>query len=506
MNPPSKTKSTAATTAASSCESRQSDSASRQPLKLVAFERYMLADDRPSHPMSFTIRLKFSGTFDEACFRQAAVLAARRHPLLASHVRPDDRGRLAWHLVEDPTPYVDIAPHSEPLRFPGSERIDLQIHTGLRIWVRTGDGRTEMRLQFHHSCADGVGAYQFIEDLLVCYEQTVHPELGRAVPRPLDPARLARRARFGLSWWQTLLRLPAEIWGLVIGSFTFFLGRPAALAANAVPEETPAERLRLLDYPAYTFTPAESRNLLDAAKRADATMNDLLLRDHLLAMHSWNVLHDTRLRRRSLRIMVPIDLRVPGDEALSCADVVTMVYIDRFPAMCKNHDRMLWLISLETAFLKRFKLGLSFIRGLALYGAIPGGFQFLTRANRCYATAVLSNLGVLFRGAPLPRDEGKLVTGDLRLERIESAPPVRPFTAAGITTLSYGGQLTIVFNYDRHHFVPEEAQRMLDTIVVQLRRTAGVELDAPPTPQQTGDIAATARVKAPAEELTTAAR
>lgn len=462
----------------------------------------MLADDRPNHPMSFTIRLKFSGEFDESCFRQAAVNAARRHPLLSSHVRADARGRLFWHAADDPTPYLDIAPLDQPLRFPGSERIDLERHTGLRIWVRTAAERTEMRLQFHHSCADGVGAYQFIEDLLVCYEQAVHPDQNRATLRPLDPGRLARRATFGLSWWQTLLRLPAEIWGLAVGSLTFFLTRPAALAASAVPQETPEQRLRLLDYPAYSFAPAESRSLLDAAKAAGATMNDLLLRDHLLAMHRWNVAHDARLRRRCLRIMVPIDLRVPGDEALSCCDVVTMVYVDRFPAICRDHQFMLWLIRQETAFLKRFKLGLSFIRGLAVYGAIPGGMEFLARANRCYATAVLSNLGVLFRGAQLPRENGKLTPGRLTLQRIESAPPVRPYTAAGITTLSYGGQLTIVFNYDRHHFVPEEAQQMLDTIVEQLRRTAGVSAEdaAPPAHGAANGLAA------PGAELTAATR
>lgn len=475
-----------------------------QTLKLVAFERYMLADDRPSHPMSFTIRLKFSGAFDEANFRQAAVRAARRHPLLASHIGTDASGRRVWRLADDPTPYLDIANLDVPLRFPGSERIDLTQHTGLRIWARTSPDWTEMRLQFHHSCADGVGAYQFIEDLLVCYEQAVHPELNRATPRPLDERRLARRATFGLSWWQTLLRLPAEIWGLVVGSLTFFTGRPAALATRQTPHETDDERLRLLDYPTYTFAHDESRQLLDAAKTANATMNDLLLRDHLLAMHRWNVEHDAKLRRRSLRIMVPIDLRVPGDEALSCCDVVTMVYIDRFPAICRDHDFMLWLIRLETAFLKRFKLGLSFIRGLSLYGLIPGGYEFLSRANRCYATAVLSNLGILFRGAPLPRREGKLVAGDLTLERVESAPPVRPYTAAGITTLSYGGQLTIVFNYDRHHFVPSEAQQMLDCIVEQLRQTAAAQAGMAP-PVSSGKPAM-GSPGANSEDLTVAAR
>ena len=31
-----------------------------------------------------------------------------------------------------------------------------------------GGNRVDLRVQFHHSCTDGVGAYRFIEDLLSC--------------------------------------------------------------------------------------------------------------------------------------------------------------------------------------------------------------------------------------------------------------------------------------------------------------------------------------------------
>lgn len=442
------------------------------PLPLVAFERYMLADDRESHPMTFTIRLKFSGQFDETAFRLAAVDAALRHPLLHAHVTPAVDGQLTWVAAPDPTPYLDIASLDEPLRFPGSERIDLSRATGLRIWVRTGSERTEMRLQFHHSSADGVGAYQFIEDLLSCYALRVHPDDTRAGLRPLDERRLLGRTTFGLSWARQLLRLPLELWGFFAGSLTFFIGRPVALESAQKPAETPEQRLRLLDYPAYTFAADESRNLLDHAKQAGATLNDLLLRDHLRAMHRWNVRHDGRMRRKMLRIMVPIDLRVPGDEAMPSADVVSMVYIDRWPFMWRSGRFLLSSIAREMAFLKWGRLGLSFVRGVGIYGWFPGGIDFLARAGRCYASAVLSNLGVLFRGAILPRENGKLRAGDLTLERVESAPPVRPFTAAGITTLSYAGQLTIVMNYDRHHWTADEAGRMLDEIVAELRVTA----------------------------------
>ena len=43
--------------------SRLGDSAGRVSLPLTPFEHYMLADDRPEYPMSYFLRLTFSGTF-----------------------------------------------------------------------------------------------------------------------------------------------------------------------------------------------------------------------------------------------------------------------------------------------------------------------------------------------------------------------------------------------------------------------------------------------------------
>ena len=163
------------------------------PLKLVAFERYMLADDRDSHPMTFTVRLKFSGQFDGEAFESAVEVAVGRHPFLNAHLSGDHERKLRWTPAPGVKTYIDVAELDMPLQFPGSERIDLRNQTGLRIWVRTGPETTEMRLQFHHSCCDGIGSYRFIEDLLCAYDQAVYPEGGRSKFRPLDTSRLQRR-------------------------------------------------------------------------------------------------------------------------------------------------------------------------------------------------------------------------------------------------------------------------------------------------------------------------
>src|SRR5262249_28089159 len=92
-------------------------------------------------------------------------------------------------------------------------------------------------------------------------------------------------------------------------------------------------------------------------------------------------------------------------------------------------------------------------------------------STRCYATSCLSNLGRVLVEAPLPRRDGKLVAGNLVLEGIESAPPVRPHSHTSLTCLFYRGCLTLVQNYDRHHFTPDGAQALMDVTVQQLRET-----------------------------------
>jgi hypothetical protein len=449
------------------------------PLPLVAFERYMLADDRPDHPMTFTLRLTLSGELDRRAFAAAVAIAVGRHPLLAAHVQRRGRRGLQWVAAPDPRPWIDCGAMSEPRRFPGSERIDLGSATGLRLWVRTSPARTEISAQFHHACCDGVGAYRFLEDLLVAYDRAARPEGVGATFRPLDPGLLRRRARFGLSWPRALLRLLGELWGVAIGLPAFFLIRPAALASPCPPVLDEASRQTVLDCPSHTFDRAESEDLLRAARADRATLTDVLLRDLLTVVHVWNARHDPALRRRGLRIAIPMNLRGAGDEALPAANVVGLVFIDHRPHRFRDPRWLLTVIKIETRFAKTLRVAQSFVRCVAALGAIPGALRLLARSGRCHATATLSNVGEVFADAPLPRRGGRLAAGGLVLEEVRASAPVRPFTSVALAPLSYAGRLTLTMSYDRHRLTAEAADQLLEWIVAQLRRTAARASAAP---------------------------
>jgi hypothetical protein len=344
--------------------------------------------------------------------------------------------------------------------------------------VRHDDDRAEMRFQFHHSCSDGIGAYRYIEDVLCHYHAEVTGENVDRLLQPLDEKLLRRRTRFGLSWWRLLLRLPVEFWGIVIGVGVFMLRRTGAVRSPQVPALDDEQRRQVLNMPAHTFTAGETKKLLQIARTHGATLTDLLLREMFLAMHAWNAQWDPESSQELLRIMVPANLRGPGDELMPATNVVGMAMVDRRPGRWTNMDRLLKLIKLRMAFLKRFRLSMSFTRATALFGAIPGGMEFLTKADRCYATSVLSNMGRPLSTARLPKNEGKLVAGGLVLEGAESAPPVRPYTATAWTCLSYNGRLTIVMNYDREHLTAEAAQAHLACHVRQIEKTLAQASDA----------------------------
>ncbi len=84
-------------------------------MKLTPFEHYMLLDDRRSHPMTYMIRLEFSGRFHCDAFQAAVARAIQRHPLLRSHVVRMSVGGFRWVPAPDPLPYLDCAETSVPL-------------------------------------------------------------------------------------------------------------------------------------------------------------------------------------------------------------------------------------------------------------------------------------------------------------------------------------------------------------------------------------------------------
>jgi hypothetical protein len=456
------------------------------PLKLNVFERYMLADDRPTSPMSFFVRVLFSGAFDKAAFVAALESALRRHPLLHARLAGGRRRDLAWVASPKLLPWFDVAEEGVPMLFPGGFRIDLRRENGLRVWIRHGGERGEVRFQFHHACCDGVAANQFIADLLCAYDgERRGAEDGAPAVRALDMAALRRRDRMGARRQGWLVRGLVAAWGAFVRMPHFFLTRPTPLHA---PEDADGDGADVHDtlvpeLLTWRFEKAQLDNLLTTAKESGATLNDMMLRDFFLAMRAWNNSHSGG-QGRFLRILVPFNLRGPEHERLPVTNVMGLINIDRgFKRLARSSaESLLDGIRSETRFLKSSWLPAAFMHAMAVGERMMGSLERIFRTDRCLTSAVLSNLGRVFADTPLRRHDGKLLAGGLVVEAVDTAPPVRTGSGISCTLYTYAEQLSLTMLYDRRCFSLAVASELLKRLVGQIERTAhGVAQEAPAT-------------------------
>jgi hypothetical protein len=439
------------------------------PLPLVPFESYMLADDRPAYPMNMFLRLRFTGRFDRTALDKALSIAVSHHPLLAAVVRRSGR-RTVW-MAADHVPGVCwlTTPPAESL--PSLAPLDVRVEAGLRVVSCEDAGRTDITIQAHHACCDGLGILGFAEDLLISYAKVcgVAPALRL---HALQPERLPGRGRFGLTAGTLLRRLPQQARGL-LGAWRFLVRTPEPLiphqphpAGGAVPVDYPASLTRQL-------TRAEWAGLVRASRRLRVTTNDLLVRDFFLSVNDW------RLRAGVdgcgwLRLAVPISLRTLADRRLPAANVVSMVFLDRRGGDMEDPQRLLDSVHQRMSLVKRLQLGLTFVLSLGVCQWLPGGLGRRTRMGLCMATAVLTNLGTVAGHCPLAHEDDQLVVGEAVLRSVDGLAPLRPLTCVAVALLLYAGRLHITLHYDSRVLAATNACRLIDDFTARVRESAEV--------------------------------
>lgn len=442
------------------------------PLPLTVFEKYMFWDDLPDHPMVFTCLLRVSGEIVRPAFEAALDEAIGRHPLLCALVGHAARKGLVWTLAEHLRPAIDWGMLGVEFRTPRGEGIDLRSEVGLRVWVRQGEGRAEVALQFHHSCCDGTGALRFISDLLAAYGLRTACADRRPTLCDCDPRVLLRRGEYALCGVPPPGKAPA-IWANLLDTARMFGRRPATLGPS-VPTSTSAAMA--MPFPGIcesALDPAESRNLRRAAVRQGVTVNDLMLRDLVETMRDWKLAQSSDSAPGWLRIAIPVRLPGVGDSRLPAANRTTYTFLTR-PGVRRVDSRdLLQGIHHETDAFTRSRRGLQFLRALGIVDRVPGAMSLIRRVKRRMATVVFSNLGDIGRRlrSRIRDGSGRIVAGDLIVEEIVSAPPTRPDTHAALLSYIYGGRVCLHARCDPQVFSAEDAQRFLAAYVSRLRGT-----------------------------------
>ncbi|MCA9119799.1 MAG: chromosome condensation protein [Planctomycetaceae bacterium] len=438
-----------------------------QVLPLTVIEELMFHQDCAAYPYTCFIRLRFSGQLRREDFERAAAQAATRHPMLLAGIEPSAR-RLIWQMNRGQTPSIEwrVAPVTDV--FPTAGYLELE-QGGLRLIVIEGEGASELLVQFHHACCDGLGIFQFIHDLLVIYSQLQGVAIARALPT-YEPDKLRGRGTFGLTWRKALAMTRKQSVGL-LGVRQFLARSPTPLTPH---EREPSGAPTPSTYPAACaehFAAEVNAGLRKVAVQLGVTTNDLLARDLFVAMAEFR-----RRRKLStdewLRLMVPINMRNTADRRLPAANVVSSIFLDRRGTDIDDREALLASIHDEMQLIKDYELGYTFLLSLHVNRLIPGGIRRAASGTRCNATAVFTNLGKLLSRTGLPKDGDSLVCGDVQLEGIEILAPLTPYTSAAFAAGWLGNRLSLTLHHDPRAIPTGDARELLGLFAAAVNRYA----------------------------------
>ena len=443
---------------------------------IAGFEHYMLADETQAHPMVFWLKASFLGPTSTSHLTTALAAAVKRHPLLQATLVGSIFGRaknLYWDHRHLAPPYLDCDVLGAALRVPHSATLgfDLAHEPGLRVFVRHDAQHSLWFLEFHHAVTDATGGMRFFEDLLNYYDAAAAdpPES----PRPVDlqtirPDLLTRRGSFYLSRQAVRRRRYFDLWT----TFKYYRFRPQPIVSRHPSQGSNLPAVPTHRSICHEFSAPALAALIKVARSFGGTLNDLLLRDFFLTLDAPQQRH---LTKRRIRLCMPMNMRLANDELQSAANIMGMSAMDRTgPMLDDAHSLMLGIVA-ETKVAKQRRTGLALCFIPDLMGRLPLLLNIAMRRPlywKCVATAILSNLGTSFQARRCRRNAvDQVQVGALTLERLELLPPCRKHTniAAGVVT--YGGRMTITFNYDTQALSDADAKSLLAAYVQNLSRS-----------------------------------
>ncbi len=441
------------------------------PLHLTPIDAFFLADDRPRYPMTSVIEMEFTGHLDPNAFFAALGTATARHPLTSAVIRPMKRGMPCWTRDVAIEPWVNFGALDDPVEYEKTEQIDLTKESGLRFWIRGDEHRTTITVQVHHACTDGTGVYRFLGDLLAVYGQmttlpdAIAPELSEIDPRMLRN----RRARVaGIALKAKTIDLMRR--GLR-SAMHMFATRITPLATPRTSVAVDGVKSTFPGIHSIQFDKEEHKQLRTAAGNFGAMLNDLLLAEMFRTILRWNAEHGQKVGTGKMRVLMPSDLREQKDYPMPATNMTAYTFLTRKGKDCDDLKQLMRSIREETARIKHEQLGREFMDVTELASYAPGVLRFLLARKRCKATTILSNVGDPSRRftASFPRDKGRVVAGNLRLESIRGVPPMRLKTHATLAVFSYLRNLTLCVRCDPFRFTPDQSRAFIQMYADQLR-------------------------------------
>ena len=425
------------------------------PLHMTPFETYMWVDDSPRYPMTFVIEMELAGKMDRERMQRAVDQSLHRHPLLRSCIRPAKSNRDCWVHTENYDSRIRWREAGQTIQVSGAGAfIDLRNEIGVKIWgVQRGES-SRLTFAFHHTATDGIGAYQFLGDMLWFYADANGTELPPLVA--LDPNVVRRRLQATVS-----REMLSEVSGLK--------ERLVHECAQPLVGSRDGESVEQHEFPRFfehVFDKAKYRELRLVAQDAGQSVNDRLVKGLLITLATWNEMHDVA-GDRSYCINMPMDLRTNVGPEIPAANIVTCAFIRRTQDQIRDRDELDRFLREESVRVKATRYSSHFMKLLVQSPVDLATAAHSYASEDCLATAIFSNTGDPTRRflTPLPRVGGLVQAGDLTLVDVSGVSPLRDKTRLAVGIFTYKRELKLCIRTDPFHFSSDDSQQLLDMYV-----------------------------------------
>ena len=159
---------------------------------------------------------------------------------------------------------------------------------------------------------------------------------------------------------------------------------------------------------------------------------------------------------------------------MPAANMVSSVFLDRRGPDFDDPEALLRGIHEEMNLIKRLRLGFTFIFSTAICRRLPGGLEKRIRADKCTISCILTNVGAPFAHIPLDRRGECVIAGNVTLEDLQIAVPVRPYSCVTFAVALYARRLGVTLHYDPRPLSADQATDLLETYVRQIKNSIAV--------------------------------
>ncbi|MEQ9406699.1 MAG: hypothetical protein RIK87_03195 [Fuerstiella sp.] len=439
------------------------------PLDLSDFEYYACVDGTADYPMVMALRIHIEGPLNAEAFRASLREALYHHPLLRSVIEQVGP-RAHWRLLPDAEPHLTCTFHDDeqpPTACP-PVHLDISREAGSRFELRTGARRSVLIAWLHHACVDGVGGIQFLADVFARYGQkTADSAAARPVVVLPDPEVLLKRGivpqlggpnKEGKTWTEWLY-----------GPLKFLLGRNYCIEPRTESAGQASDARRNILHTAVLPGPTV-RQLKRLASSRQVSTNDLCMMAYLQQISSWTQGESTARDNDLFRILMPVSLRTPEHDRISAANVLSYVFQPFQRRDCRNPEALLAAIHRRSVSMIDGNEGAVLLRLFSVARRVPGLFRLSRRLQPSFATAVLANVGELKRvfGNRFPLKKGRVVAGNVVIQRIDGIAPLRKNTNIVISFGGYAGELILNLRASPDVMSDAEAETFLNQVVSRL--------------------------------------